>query len=174
MGRRDKLFLHRRISNNVCKFSIPKKMESNFFSVSMSWAQWLPSKGDSMGRREAWLYSGDTWPAWPQPGDAGQHQGRVMLMTGTPRWWMRRPLTCVLLSTPSAPVSPWEKHQINSHRGKFYKISDPSPPQSCQGHQQQGKSVMDLPGGPVVKTSPTNVGGEGSIPGELRSHMPPG
>ena len=30
----------------------------------------------------------------------------------------------------------------------------------------------DFPGGPVVKTSPSNTGGEGSIPGgELRSHM---
>ena len=30
----------------------------------------------------------------------------------------------------------------------------------------------DFPGGPVVKTLPSNAGGEGSIPGrELRSHM---
>ena len=49
MGRRDKFFLHRRISNNVCKHSIPRKIGSNF-SVSMSWAQWLPPKGDSMGK----------------------------------------------------------------------------------------------------------------------------
>ena len=33
----------------------------------------------------------------------------------------------------------------------------------------------DFLGGPVVKTSPSNAGGEGSIPGrELRSHMPHG
>ena len=33
----------------------------------------------------------------------------------------------------------------------------------------------DFPGGPVVKTSPSNAGGEGSIHGrELRSHMPRG
>ena len=31
----------------------------------------------------------------------------------------------------------------------------------------------DSPGGPVVKTSPSNAGDAGSIPGrELRSHMP--
>lgn len=28
----------------------------------------------------------------------------------------------------------------NSQGGKLNKISDPSPPQSCPGHQQQGKS----------------------------------
>ena len=33
----------------------------------------------------------------------------------------------------------------------------------------------DLPGGPVVKTSPSNAGSTGLIPdGELRSHMPHG
>ena len=33
----------------------------------------------------------------------------------------------------------------------------------------------DFPGGPVVKTSPSNAGGAGSIPGQkLRSHMPCG
>ena len=32
-----------------------------------------------------------------------------------------------------------------------------------------------LPGGPVVKTSPSNAGGMASVPdGELRSHMPLG
>ena len=35
--------------------------------------------------------------------------------------------------------------------------------------------TRDFPGGPVVKTSPYNAGGTGSIPaGELRSHMPYG
>ena len=33
--------------------------------------------------------------------------------------------------------------------------------------------TRDFPGGPVVKTLPSNSGGEGSIPGrELRFHMP--
>ena len=35
---------------------------------------------------------------------------------------------------------------------------------------------LGLPGGPVVKTSPSNAGSAGLIPdwGELRSHMPQG
>ena len=45
-----------------------------------------------------------------------------------------------------------------------------------QVRQQQLELDMgDFPGGPVVKTSPSNAGGEGQIPGrELRSHMPQG
>ena len=42
----------------------------------------------------------------------------------------------------------------------------------CSG---KNASLRDFPGDPVVKTSPSNAGGEGSIPGrELRSHMPQG
>ena len=33
--------------------------------------------------------------------------------------------------------------------------------------------VRDFPGGPVIKNSPSNAGGVGSIPGQ-RSHMPQG
>ena len=35
--------------------------------------------------------------------------------------------------------------------------------------------LRDFPGGPVVKTLPSNAGGAGSVPGrELRSHIPRG
>ena len=44
--------------------------------------------------------------------------------------------------------------------------------QGCSG---KNASLRDFPGDPVVKTSPSNAGGEGSIPGrELRSHMSQG
>ena len=33
---------------------------------------------------------------------------------------------------------------------------------------------MDIPGGPVVKNSPSNAGDTGSTPGQKRSHMPRG
>ena len=36
----------------------------------------------------------------------------------------------------------------------------------------QKKRTGAFPGSPVVKTSPSNAEGVGSIPGRLRSHMP--
>ena len=43
--------------------------------------------------------------------------------------------------------------------------------QKCSVHLLDSRGWGNFPGGPVVKTSPFNVGG---VVGELGSHMPPG
>ena len=44
-----------------------------------------------------------------------------------------------------------------------------------EGVLKKKENIGDFPGSPVVKTSPSNVGGAGSIPGwGVRSHMPRG
>ena len=174
MGRRDKFFLHRRISNNVCKYSSPKKMESNF-SVSMSWARWLPSKGDSMGkgRRDSTVETPD------------QHDLSLgtQLNTKEELCWWQAPQDDGW-DSPSPVSSPHTQRSGVTMR----KTPDKLPrrevlpnlwPQSCSkpSRASTARKVCDgLPWRSNGQDFAYQCRGRGFDPwsGELRSHMPPG
>ena len=61
-----------------------------------------------------------------------------------------------------------EKHQINTKRKAFYKITGLYSAKMARSR----KTERDFPGGAVVRDPPANAGDTGSSPGLGRSHMP--